>query len=284
MVDGGLRLQIMQKLFAALLLACLPSGLQDPSSLLAACHLDGPATAQWSLPGRLREISGLARLETGELLAHNDERARVTVLDEKTGAVLRSFDLQGAPRDDIEGIAVGDGILYLMNSSGRVYVTRVGQDGEKVPYTTVETGLGRLCELEGLAWDGGRKALILPCKRPRAADLAAKLILFVVPVTDAEPSRIEVPLAEVARRSGQREIEPTAVEVDPQTGHILVLSSGPRMVVELAGDGTLVGVTGLKKSRHPQPEGITILPGAILVSDEGTDGGPGTISVYACQR
>jgi uncharacterized protein YjiK len=277
-------LQAMPTLLTALFLALFPFGSQDPPTLLARCPVDRRPAAQWTLPGRLREISGLARLESGELVAHNDERARITVLDPKSGAALRSFDLQGEPRDDIEGIATGDGILYLMNSSGRVYVTRVGQDGEKVPFTTVDTGLGRLCELEGLAWDGRRKALLLPCKRARTQALAGQLTLFVVPVAGGQPSRIEVPLAEIARRTGQRAIEPTAVEVDERTGHILVLSSGPRMVVELDGDGTLVAAVELKKSRHPQPEGLTILPEAILVSDEGTDGGPGTISVYACQR
>jgi len=277
-------LQAMLKLLAALLLTALPSEPQDSSSLLARCPLDGNPAARWSLPGRLREISGLARLPTGELLAHNDERARVSVLDGKTGAILRSFDLQGEPRDDIEGIAIADDVLFLMNSSGRVYVTRVGQDGEKVPYTTVETGLGRQCELEGLAWDAPRQALILPCKRPRTAGMTGQLTLFVVPVSTGEPSRIQVPLAEVARRTGQRAIEASAVERDDRTGHLLVLSSGPRMVVELAGDGTIVAATELKKSRHPQPEGITILPDAILVSDEGTEGAPGTISVYACRR
>lgn len=272
----------MPTFLAALLLALFPGRLQDPPTVLDRCPVDRRPAAQWTLPGRLREISGLARLASGELVAHNDERVRVTVLDPKTGAALRSFDLQGEPRDDIEGIATGDGILYLMNSSGRVYVTRVGQDGEKVPFTTVDTGLGKLCELEGLAWDGRRKALLLPCKRPRTQALTGQLTLFVVPLA-GEPSRIEVPLADVARRTGLREIEPTAVEVDERTGHILVLSSGPRMLVELDHNGTLVAATELKKSRHPQPEGITILPDAILVSDEGTSGGSGTISVYACQ-
>ena len=273
----------MPTLLTVLLLALLPPGFQDPPTLLDRCPVDRRPAAQWTLPGRLREVSGLARLETGELLAHNDERLRVTVLDPASGAMIRSFDLQGEPRDDIEGVAAGDGILYLMNSSGRVYVTRVGQDGEKVPFTTVDTGLGKLCELEGLAWDGRRKALLLPCKQPRTPSLTGQLTLFVVPVT-GEPSRIEVPLAEVARRTGLREIEPSAVEVDERTGHILVLSSGPRMVVELDGNGTLVAATELKKSRHPRPEGITILPDAILVSDEGNSGASGTISVYACQR
>jgi uncharacterized protein YjiK len=234
------------------------------------------------LPGRLSEISGLARLPTGELLAHNDERARVSVLDPKTGALLRSFDLQGGPRDDFEGIATADGILYEMTSAGRVYVSRVGKADETVPYSVVETGLGRFCELEGLAWDPGRRALIIPCKIPVAAELKGQLTLFIVPTEGgAAPTRLNVPLDGLARHTGRREIEPTAVELDQRTGHLLVLSSGPVLVAEVDQEGRIVDAAELVRKRHPRPEGIAVLPDGLAISDEDN---PGTITLYACRR
>lgn len=235
------------------------------------------------MPGRLRELSGLARLGPGELLAHNDERARITVLDERTGAPRRTFDLRGEPRDDVEGVAVGEGKVFLMTSAGRIYVTRAGKDDEKVPFTTVETGLGKFCELEGLAWDGVTRSLVLPCKRPLAPELRGQLTLFLVPAAGGDPTRMNVPLEGLTRRTGRREIEPTAVEVDERTGHLLVLSSGPRVVVEVSREGAIVDAVELRGKRHPQPESIAILPDALLIGDEG-DGGAGRITVYACKR
>src|SRR5688572_20175964 len=43
--------------------------------------------AKWLLPAQLREVSGLARLPDGRLLAHNDERSRVFVIDPMTGVI-----------------------------------------------------------------------------------------------------------------------------------------------------------------------------------------------------
>lgn len=266
-----------------LFLAALPGGLHAPETVLSACALRDAPVAEWTMPGRLRELSGLARLGPGELLAHNDERARITVLDERTGAPLRTFDLRGEPRDDVEGIAVGEGNIFLMTSTGRIYVTRSGKDGEKVPFTVVETGLGKLCELEGLAWDATTRSLILPCKRPLAPELRGQLTLFLVPAAGGDPTRMNVPLDGLARRTGRRAIEPTAVEVDERTGNVLVLSSGPKVVVEVSREGTIVDAVELRGKGHRQPESIAILPDALLIGDEG-DGSEGRITVYGCSR
>ena len=55
------------------------------------------------------------------------------------------------PRDDFEGIAYLDGVIYLVTSAGLIYVTTEGDDGERVDFEIYRTGLGRYCEIEGLA-------------------------------------------------------------------------------------------------------------------------------------
>jgi uncharacterized protein YjiK len=91
-----------------------------------------------------------------------------------------------------------------------------------------------------------------------------------------------VPGGELARVTGVAEIRATSVEVDEATGHLLVLSSKPAMLVEIDTTGRAIAATFLPLRHHPQPEGVTLTPDAIWVADEGA-GRKGTLSKYSCR-
>ena len=109
---------------------------------------------QWKLPGRLREISGLALTPDERLFAVTDESAIVYELDYSEGRVIKSFAF-GNPtvRADFEGIAVLGDTIWLMTSDGLLFGAEEGPDERSVRYRKFDTGHGDYCELEGLAQD-----------------------------------------------------------------------------------------------------------------------------------
>ncbi len=251
----------------------------------AACRLASAPPAVWKLPDALAEVSGLAIAGDGHLLAHGDERGRVEVLHRTTGEVVRRIRLRGDPRDDFEGIAAAGDSVILMTAAGRLYLFRDRTAGE-ASYQVVETGLGRYCELEGLAWDRRAGVLLLPCKVARVPGLAGGLEVWRWSIAGgrvATPARISLPAAALARAVGVARIRPTAVEVDPVTGDLLVLSSRPAALLRLARSGALQAVTPLRARAHPQAEGLALTETTLYIGDEGGDR-RGMVTAYSCRR
>jgi uncharacterized protein YjiK len=246
------------------------------------CPASAAPVAVWRLPNELREVSGLAAGKDGVLYAHSDEAGRLLELDE-TGKVLRRLTLQGTPKDDFEGMALTPQNAVLMTSGGRLYTFGLAAGTLATPYRIIETGLGRSCELEGLAWDSGGGFLLLPCKSARVPAAMAGLTVHRWSLADAKPApSIVVSPQELARVAGTPRIRATGIDVDPVTGTIVVLSSRPRMLLSVGSDGRVIGVMRLRERNHPQPEGLAITRAAVYIGDEGV-GRQGTVTVYRCE-
>ena len=272
----------------ALLSLLLLSGSGVPvapaAPLLDRCDLVSPALTH-QVPGRYREVSGLAATAKGTVFFHADERARVAELDLSTGLITREFELEGRPADDFEGIALRDSVLFLMTSTGRLYEFLPPDSGSQAPYRITETGFGKPCELEGLAWDERAGVFLLPCKQ--AHDVRIRRLLVLArwsPASGgpASPATLSIDGTVLRRAVGAPEVRATAVEVDPVTGHYLVLSSRPTAVIELTPGGELVRAVPLDAARHQMPEGLALSGDLLVIGDEGRPAG--TIIVYACRR
>src|SRR5690606_10827394 len=132
---------------------CAMAQVAGSPGVLARYPLSAATSNQWRLPDKLNEISGLALTGDGRLLAITDESAIVYELDYAKGKLVKAFAL-GEPteRGDFEGIAWFDGQVWLVTSKGRIYQSPEGEDGERVAFEAFETGLGKSCEIEGLAY------------------------------------------------------------------------------------------------------------------------------------
>lgn len=270
-----------------LCLALSPAPMGAEPGLLAAHSLGTESLTQWRLPARLREISGLALTQDGRLLAVSDEAAVVYELDVAAGRLMKAF-AYGDPvlRGDFEGIAVLEERVYLLTSDGNLVHGREGADGERLPYSRTDTGLGRHCELEGLAQHAERRQLLLACKTPRqggALDVPAIFAWSPGSRDPSPPAPIRLPLGEILPRIDSNRLNPSGVAVDPAGGHILLVASRQRALVELTADGRLVRVAGLAAARHRQPEGIEVTgDGRLLLADEG-GGDKARLGIYARQ-
>jgi len=248
--------------------------------------LDSESLQQWKLPKKLKEISGLALTPDDRLFAVTDEKAIVYGLDYQQGKIVKAFTL-GSPtvHGDFEGIAILNDVLYLVTSEGRIYATAEGNDGDKMQYKTYKTGLGKLCEIEGLAQDRQSGTLLLACKKSRVKGKGGKLSVFVWSPSAGKVLRereITIPEDDIAAKLDKKHISPSAIAVDPGTANLYVVASRQRAIIEMKPNGELITAIILPLAdRHRQAEGIEITrDGRLLIADEGGKK-KARLSVYA---
>ncbi|HSA54541.1 MAG TPA: SdiA-regulated domain-containing protein [Gemmatimonadaceae bacterium] len=252
---------------------------------LAAASADsalGEPLARWILPPTMAEVSGLALLDSTRLLAHNDETARIAVVDFRRGVVLNQFSVgETGMRGDFEGIAVAGDRIFLVASNGTLYEFAPGEEGERVRYAEHDTRLGKECEFEGVAHDSATASLLLACKRVLKGD-ESRLVIYrwdigrraLVP----EPV-ISIPVEEVIGANPWDALRPSDITVDPATGHYVLVAAQQRALIELTPGGEVVQTRPLPDA-HPQAEGVAVTgDGILLVSDEASNSA-GTITLY----
>ena len=145
----------------------------------------------WAWRGsELREISGLALMQNGHVLTHDDEVARIYEIDPKTGVILKRFALDGAPRGDFEAITIAGQDIYLLESNGRLFKFRDSTDGSVVPYSRYDTGLGHECEFESLVFEPDSSRLLMACKHVKTPSLKHNVVIYRLPLPITDSSRL----------------------------------------------------------------------------------------------
>jgi uncharacterized protein YjiK len=239
--------------------------------------------ARWILPPDLAEISGLAITADGRMLAHNDERALVTVIDPRRGSVLKRFAVGHAEMHaDFEGITVADGHIYMITSNGKLYEFHERSDSAPVPYSLHDTQLGRECEFEGVAFDSAARALVMACKNVGTKGLKDHLVLYRWSLDGERASGIAtvaVPLAPILRGRNWKDLHPSDITVDPVTGHYVLVAAQERALVELTPSGAVVRTFSLPEN-HVQSEGVAITRDGLLILSDEAKTGPASITLY----
>ena len=266
---------------AAILALVVGTSGAPPDGVLARTDMRTPAD-RWKLPKALDEISGLASVG-GHLFAHGDEQAVVYELDPAAHAIVRRFSLgRPAVRGDFEAIAVVEGRVFLTTSDGDLYTAPLGADGAAVPFVRNVTGIGRSCEVEGLAYDPGRRELLFGCKTPRVHGLLGRLAVFGwSPERRGAPVlRLSVPTSTIAGLE-REPVHPSELMRDGASGHLLLLAARAHVIVEVTPEGRVVSVARLRRSLHRQAEGLAAGPdGSLFVADEAAGQHP-TLTRYA---
>ena len=243
---------------------------------LESYDLKVETATHWKLPGRLEEISGLAMTLDNRLLAHNDEKGVIYEIDYRNGLIVKAFqlaDIAAPVADDFEGIATVDDQVYLVTSSGRLYECSEGADGESVLFNIYATGVGRDCEIEGLAYDASLRALLLMCKDSRRADLKDQLAIYHW-LTDekrlSKNAHTVIPVIEFSRHIEGKKFQPSGIERHPVSGNYFVVAARQRAIVEITPGGQVIAAKQFPTQRHSQAEGITFAAdGTLIIADEG---------------
>jgi uncharacterized protein YjiK len=264
------------KRFCAILglIAC-GCGVAGDSGRLARYALSNDSMQQWKLPSALREISGLAMSADDRLFAVTDEVAVVFEINYTDGALIKAFAFDDPPiRGDFEGIAWLDGRVYLTTSDGVLYSAAEGADGEHVDAERLDTGLGKACEIEGLAGERKPGLLFFACKQARKGREPSDAAIYAWSMGDRRIiRRIDLPFADIERALGADHFNPSGLVIDGESGHFLIVAARQHSLIELDQAGQLVAAHRFRHSRrHRQSEGIELTSdGRLLISDEGGD-------------
>ena len=232
---------------------------------------------QWQLPGGLREISGLALTDDGRLLAVADEEAVVYEIDFAAGGLVKRFAFgRPALRGDFEGIAVTRAD-NLADDPARVILSLPAR-AQMVPVSRSVNTTRASADI--VSWKAlrHRKAGTPFCSHARIRTTRmTPLRIFRVQIVDgalAEISDVELEEKALARKIGHKRLRPTAIAIDAETGHRMLLDANHLALLTVAPDGSAIDAIILPgKRRHRQPEGIAITDdGRLLIADEGGDG------------
>jgi len=239
-------------------------------------HLDAPTAVVTLSSPLLREISGIGPGETPEtVVAIADELGEAYVLNTESGAILRKVFFRD--RGDFEGVeAVGD-VLYAIKSDGELYVIRDWTQGN-TEARMVQTPLKKSDDIEGLAFDPKRNALLIACKNDPDSDAVRAIYAFdlkqdrmdTVPAYRIDPRAIDR-MAPTEPDEKPNFFSPSGLAIHPLRKEIYVLSSAKKRLAVLDYDsGALLHVYRLDKNILPQPEGIAFdRSGNLLIASEG---------------
>ncbi|MGH7694686.1 MAG: hypothetical protein ACRENH_06880 [Gemmatimonadaceae bacterium] len=287
----SVRVSLLRLVAVLLLVAASTTSLRlaaQTATLLDRIDFREKYASHVKLPRALQEISGLAVTSDGRVFAHGDERAIVVQIDACAAKAVKSFALGAPPvRGDFEGIAVVGERFFLVTSTGRLYEFREGPDASAVPFSVRDTGFGKVCEIEGLAYDPGDRALLMGCKQPLRRELRAAIHVLRWSLdrsAAADPPSLTIPLGDVVKNVEGKAFHTSAIERDARSGHYLLVAGPERAIAEVTAQGSFVAARDLRRPLHPQPEGLTLLGDSVLViGDEGANG-RASITCYRRQR
>ena len=78
---------------------------------------------------------------------------------------------------------------------------------------------------------------------------------------------------------------PSAIAIHPITNQIYITSSVGKLLLITNESGKVLHIENLKKSIHPQPEGLCFdQDGNLYLSNEGKDGRPGVIYKFVASK
>jgi uncharacterized protein YjiK len=239
--------------------------------------------AQWVLPAPLREISGLALTKDGYVLTHGDEIGEIWEVDYRRGILVKHFWLgDGTVKGDFEGITIANDVVFLMASNSKIYEFREGADGAHVPYKEYDPGLKKDCEFESIVYDPTINSLVLACKHIHDKDVHDALLLFRWSLTGDSTSRLTrlvVPIGDVLRARGWKNLHPSDITIDPFTGDYVLVASLEKALIEITPAGSVVFARPLPEG-HQQAEGVAITKDSILLVSDEAKQGPAIITLY----
>ncbi|MGH7603357.1 MAG: SdiA-regulated domain-containing protein [Gemmatimonadaceae bacterium] len=238
--------------------------------------------AMWIMPPGLNEISGLALTTRGTVLTHDDNVGRVYEIDPRTGVLHKSFSLLGNPKADFEAITIVGSDIYLMTSDAKLFSFKEGADGTQVPYSIFDTGLGKQCEFEGLAYEADSSRLVMACKRFLAKEEPHALLIYRLPLPLGDRSTISsirVPIQEVAGSNNWKNFRASDISIDPFTKNYVIIASHEKGLIEVTPDGDVVRSEPLPGD-HRQPEGVAVTKDSLLLISDEANVKPPSITVY----
>ncbi|HEX9083620.1 MAG TPA: SdiA-regulated domain-containing protein, partial [Gemmatimonadaceae bacterium] len=191
------------------------------------------------------------------------------------------FSLVGNQKEDFEAITIAGNDIYLMASDGKLFRFREGTDGQQVQFMMFDTGLGKKCEFESLAYEPDSTRLVMVCKRILDKEAPKDLVIYrmPLPLNRATFSVIQVPLKQLVGSNKWKNFRPSDMTIDPFTRNYVIIASHEKGLVVLTPDGDVMRSEPLPGD-HRQPEGVAITKDSILLISDEANVKPAAITLY----
>lgn len=243
-----------------------------PPFSIAGYNYPAEGLTQYRLPKVLREISGLAVTDSGELLVHADESGIVYLVDHDEGGILARYQFGDPPvKDDFEGIAVHDEQIFLVSSTATIYRSEPPNGAEILTYARYTADLP--CEVEGLTDYPAERILLVACKKLYDGDDIVRIYAW----DPREHRYLPEPFLSLGEKSfnlvapGLKKLRPSGITLTGNGNLLLVArDKSTPVLLEVTPQGEVVTLVALPVERHPQPEGIGLThDNKLLLADEG---------------
>lgn len=195
--------------------------------------------------------------------------------------MVKSFSLLGNQKGDFEAITIAGGDIYLMASNGKLFKFKEGADGQQVPFTMFDTGLGKECEFESLAYEADSSRLVMVCKRflSKVEPHALLIYRLPLPLNRSTFSTVRVPIQEVIGSNKWKGFRASDVNIDPFTKNYVIVASREKGLIEVTPDGDVVRSMPLPGD-HRQAEGVAITRDSLLLISDEANVNPPAITLY----
>ena len=242
----------------------------------------------------LTEISGLTHHPSGNLLAVQDEKGVVYILNPRDGSIIKR--IRFAPNGDYEGIQYRNDTVYVLKSSGKIFRFPYSEDPE-VSSVEINTPLNRVNDAEGLCYNGDFEELLIACKghpSPKGKEDLPGRSVFTFSIAKEKLNKkpkysllkeevVSWATANMVNLKSPKatQIRPSGIAQHPISKDYYIVSSIGKLLIVISEDGSLSGAYPLNPARFRQPEGICFDDnGKMYISNEGK-GRRGNLIVFS---
>jgi uncharacterized protein YjiK len=223
----------------------------------------------WDMPRELKEISGIAYMDTDRFACIQDEAGTVYVYNRREGKIEKEISF--AAGGDFEGITLAGNTAYVIRSDGHLF--EVDMNREKQQAKEYKTGLTAAENTEGVCYDAKNNRLLLTIKEQDPASNDYKGIYsfsLSTKTLQKEPAfRIDLNDEQLKESKKGRIIRPSEIGIHPKTGEIYITDGPGSRLLIMSAEGKISRLLKLGKG-FVQPEGITFSPkGELFISNEG---------------
>ena len=244
----------------------------------------------YTLPKKLKEISGITEIDSSRIACIQDEREIVFMYDLNAGQITNRID--NGYKGDYEGIARVDSTLYILRSDGEIIIIE-NFANEKPARSTFHSGI-QYKDDEGICYDPATNYLLITTKEipHKGTGNRDKRYIYGFDLTSKKPlpqpvftidlsvidsfalaHSVKVPMKDKKKSKSKDpdiRFQVSDIAIHPLTGKLFLLSSADKLLFVFSAKNEIEFIGRLNPKLFVQPEGITIMKnGDMYISNEG---------------
>jgi uncharacterized protein YjiK len=227
---------------------------------------------RWDLPVVLKEISGIASIDSIRFACVQDEVGSIFIYNIETSTIQEEIPF--APAGDYEGITLVNDTAWVLRADGKLFEVSTLYS-KATTITEYSTPLTANHNVEGICYDKNNNRLLLAIKN---AEPGGKAYKSIYSFDLASKTMLPEPVFKIDMRqelkSGSKkrsiEIMPSGIAIHPQTKDMYITDGRNSLLLILDAAGRSKNIIDLNNKEFNQPEGISFdINSNLFISNEG---------------